>query len=99
MPMKRADPRTDPQLKLRLPVGLKERIEVCAEAAMRPLSSEIIRRLEWSFRAEARGQTLDDEAVASSIEQRLHDAEQQIEFLNGAIYQLTKRLNKLDGIK
>ncbi|TPI58657.1 Arc family DNA-binding protein [Mesorhizobium sp. B3-1-7] len=97
--MKRADPRTAPQLKLRLPSGLKERIEACAEAAMRPLSSEIIRRLEWSFRAEEQGHIMDDEADASSIEQRLHDAEMQIELLIGMIHSLSKRLTKLDGIK
>lgn len=96
--MKRTDPRTDPQLKLRLPVELKERIEKSADAAMRPLSAEIIRRLEWSYRAEEQGTVIDDEAVPSSVEQRLHEAEGQIEFLTGALWAMKKRLTKLDGI-
>ena len=40
---------TDPQLKLRLPPELMDNIRSAAEAARRPISSEIVARLEWSF--------------------------------------------------
>lgn len=40
---------TDPQVKLRLPPELKRKIEVAAAVGKRPLSSEIIARLERTF--------------------------------------------------
>ena len=40
---------TDPQLKLRLPTPLMEQIRSAAEQARRPISSEIVERLEKSF--------------------------------------------------
>jgi hypothetical protein len=46
--------RTDPQLKLRLPLELKEKIEGEARRSGKPVSHEIIERLERSFVADAR---------------------------------------------
>lgn len=43
--------RDDPQLKIRLPVELKESIESAAEAADRSMNAEIVQRLEASLEA------------------------------------------------
>ena len=41
--------RTDPQLKLRLPSELRAKLDEAAEGMHRPVSSEIVARLEASF--------------------------------------------------
>ncbi|MFG1276531.1 Arc family DNA-binding protein [Xanthobacter autotrophicus] len=41
--------REDPQMKLRLPPDLKQRISEAAVANNRSLNAEIVGRLEWSF--------------------------------------------------
>lgn len=43
--------REDPQLKLRLPVELKARIEAAASTSGRSINAEIVQRLEASFPA------------------------------------------------
>lgn len=43
---------TDPQIKLRLPPQVKEKIDKAVATNRRTLSGEIIARLEWSFAAE-----------------------------------------------
>lgn len=45
--------REDPQLKIRLPIGLKARIEAAARSASRTLNAEVVLRLEQSFGAES----------------------------------------------
>lgn len=42
------------QFLTRFPDGMRERIEAAAEANKRPMNSEIIARLEWSFQEEAK---------------------------------------------
>ena len=41
--------REDPQLRIRLPVELKEKIELAAKANTRSMNAEIVQRLEVSF--------------------------------------------------
>lgn len=43
---------TDPQIKLRLPPQIKEKIDKAVAINRRTLSGEIIARLEWSFAVE-----------------------------------------------
>lgn len=47
--MARTDTRTAPQLKLRLPAEMKEKLAQVADLYARPLSAEIVRRLEWTL--------------------------------------------------
>ena len=42
--------RSDPQINLRIPAGLKERIEAAAASNKRSMNAEIAERLEESFR-------------------------------------------------
>lgn len=44
--------REDPQLRIRLPIELKEKIEVAAKENGRSMNAEIVQRLEGSFVAE-----------------------------------------------
>jgi hypothetical protein len=41
--------RTDPQINIRLPLGLKEQLGVAARANTRTMNAEIVQRLEASF--------------------------------------------------
>ncbi len=61
--------RTDPQINVRLPIELKERLGVEARANTRTLNAEIVNRLERSFAA---GQVsgLSDDAVTAILETR-----------------------------
>lgn len=45
-----ADPRRDPQYKLRLPAELKRQIEEAARHNLRSMNAEIVARLEQTFR-------------------------------------------------
>lgn len=42
---------SDPQMKIRLPVELRDKIAAAAEAAKRSLNAEIVSRLEETFSA------------------------------------------------
>ncbi|HGW3550452.1 TPA: Arc family DNA-binding protein [Klebsiella pneumoniae] len=53
--------REDPQLRIRLPVGLKEKIEDSAKANKRSMNAEIVQRLDGSFLAEV----LEDEVLSA----------------------------------
>ena len=44
--------RTDPQINIRLPLGLKEQLGVAARANTRTMNAEIVQRLEASFSGE-----------------------------------------------
>ncbi len=46
---------TDPQIKLRIPSGLKERVQAAAAANNRSMNSEIVARLEQSFSGSGSG--------------------------------------------
>ena len=46
--------RTDPQVNIRIPTALKERLEVVAGESGRSLTAEIVHRLEQSFEAAGR---------------------------------------------
>ncbi|EHL7995321.1 Arc family DNA-binding protein, partial [Escherichia coli] len=41
--------REDPQLRIRLPVEVKEKIEISAKANKRSMNAEIVQRLDTSF--------------------------------------------------
>ena len=58
--------REDPQLRIRLPIELKEKIEVTAKNNARSMNSEIVQRLEASFVSEipADNQISAKEAIA-----------------------------------
>lgn len=53
--------REDPQLRIRLPIELKEKIEETAKANNRSMNAEIVRRLESSFLKEIP----DDEIISA----------------------------------
>ncbi|HBM7598581.1 TPA: Arc family DNA-binding protein [Enterobacter asburiae] len=53
--------REDPQLRIRLPVELKEKIEDSAKANNRSMNAEIVQRLDGSFLAEVS----DDEVISA----------------------------------
>ena len=53
--------REDPQLRIRLPVELKEKIEDSAKANYRSMNAEIVQRLDGSFLAEVS----DDEVISA----------------------------------
>ena len=46
--------RTDPQINIRLPLELKERIRIIGDQNGRSMNAEIVHRLEQSFEAEAK---------------------------------------------
>lgn len=58
--------REDPQLRIRLPIELKEKIEETAKSNARSMNSEIVQRLETSFAGEipADNQISAKEAIA-----------------------------------
>jgi hypothetical protein len=95
---------TDPQLKFRVTTELKERLQIAADAARRPLNSEIIDRLERSFsedksggmswikRAKANAPTnTAPEGITDPVEERL-DA--RIDELEQRLRDLENRLPK-----
>lgn len=64
---------TDPQYKLRMPAGLKERIELAAQANNRSMNAEIVSRLEASFSlmlftGEAKEKGIEIESLLHKIE-------------------------------
>ena len=59
--------REDPQLKIRLPLELKEKITQSAADHGRSINSEVIARLEESFRVK-QGNYLNDDAVNDLLE-------------------------------
>jgi uncharacterized protein YceH (UPF0502 family) len=91
---------TDPQLKLRLPPELKAKIEIAAASARRPLSGEIIARLERTFSEDEQnaGRNLSflatvKKARAHDVEQRISALEQEIEALRAQVRALETRFN------
>ncbi|WP_321899126.1 Arc family DNA-binding protein [Paraburkholderia heleia] len=79
--------REDPQMKLRLPVDLKDRLTALAEENGRSLNAEVVRRLEESLEGELGGKrtapvddrTLDlfAETVAGKVVQALDEREKK----------------------
>jgi len=59
--------REDPQLKIRLPLELKEKITQSAAEHGRSINSEVVARLEESFRVK-QGNYLNDDAVNDLLE-------------------------------
>ncbi|ELN9421875.1 MULTISPECIES: Arc family DNA-binding protein [Enterobacter] len=53
--------REDPQLRIRLPIGLKEKIEVSAKENNRSMNAEIVQRLERTYLTEL----ADDEVLSA----------------------------------
>ena len=93
--MARTDPRTDPQLKLRLPADMKANLAEIAELYARPLSAEIIRRLEWTLNP-ASG--YEEGVELSRNSERAHDVANAlgaIGTLKQAIDDLYNKLEKL----
>lgn len=79
---------TDPQMKLRLPHGLKDRVQTAAEANSRSMNAEIVARLEQSFLA-----TPGDQAV----EDQVAENEKRIQILENAFLDLAELLSAPKG--
>jgi chaperonin cofactor prefoldin len=93
---------TDPQLKLRLPPALKKKIEKAASDGRRPLSSEIIARLERSFEDEAKqagGMKLTNtarEMASNDLSQRIAKLEERVNALSVPDFIVPQRLEELE---
>jgi hypothetical protein len=74
------------QIKLRLPIALKRRIDKAAEQSRRSLNGEIIARLEQTFGSEA------GTVSGSDLEQRLQSVEK-------ALTDVFERLEKLEAAR
>jgi hypothetical protein len=73
---------TDPQLKLRVPPELMEKIRKAAEEARRPISSEIVDRLESAYAPNKKHWWSDiKQGQPSEITQRLSRLEERVEEL------------------
>jgi hypothetical protein len=70
--------RTDPQINVRLPSKLKERLVAAAQANTRTLNAEIVNRLEASFRRAA-GRT--DEEQQSELAKEIREFRSTVEKL------------------
>lgn len=60
--------RNDPQINVRLPVELKERLEAAAVDSHRSFKAEIVARLEWSFAEDLRAIAIEHFAIALGLE-------------------------------
>lgn len=81
--------REDPQLRIRLPVELKEKIEDSAKANNRSMNAEIVQRLDGSFMAEVS----DDEVI--SAEEAIKIVSKARDELSGIIFKRTfSEINK-----
>lgn len=81
--------REDPQLRIRLPVELKEKIEDSAKANNRSMNAEIVQRLDGSFMAEVS----DDEVI--SAEEAIQIVSKARDELSGIIFKRTfSEINK-----
>lgn len=81
--------REDPQLRIRLPVELKEKIEEVAKANGRSINAEIVQRLDASFLNE-----ISEDRVISAAE-ALQIASNAKEELSGIIFERTfSEINK-----
>ncbi|MTC55221.1 MULTISPECIES: Arc family DNA-binding protein [Providencia] len=75
--------REDPQLRIRLPIELKEKIEVAAKENTRSMNAEIVQRLEMSFLNEV---NTDDLIPAKDVVQIAKKAREE---LSGVILKRT----------
>lgn len=81
--------REDPQLRIRLPIELKERIEDAAKSNNRSMNAEIVKRLDTSFLSEIK----DDEVI--SAHEAMKMAENAKEEISGIIFKRTfEEINK-----
>ncbi|MGC1862819.1 MAG: Arc family DNA-binding protein [Methylocystis sp.] len=90
---------TDPQLKFRITPELKERLQTAADAARRPLNSEIIDRLERSFGEDKSGgmswiKRVKASALPNAAPEGVTDPVE--ERLDARIDELEKRLRDLE---
>lgn len=76
--------REDPQMKLRLPVELKDRLTALAEENGRSLNAEVVKRLEESLEQGAKEAPVDDrtmdlfaDTVAGKVVQALDEREKR----------------------
>ncbi|MFS4412467.1 Arc family DNA-binding protein [Providencia sp. T47] len=75
--------REDPQLRIRLPIELKEKVEVAAKENTRSMNAEIVQRLEMSFLNEV---SADDLIPAKDVVQIAKKAREE---LSGVILKRT----------
>ncbi|EPP6257999.1 Arc family DNA-binding protein [Cronobacter sakazakii] len=81
--------REDPQLRIRLPIELKEKIEEIAKANNRSMNAEIVQRLASSFLAEVS----DDEVL--SVEEAIQIVSKARDELSAIIFKRTfSEINK-----
>lgn len=81
--------REDPQLKIRLPLELKEKITQSAADYGRSINSEVVARLEQSFEPEVKvSETLEFELMRRSY----LDQAQQVKELKEMVEKLIKQL-------
>ncbi|HAT7704158.1 Arc family DNA-binding protein [Enterobacter hormaechei] len=81
--------REDPQLRIRLPIELKEKIEEASRANNRSMNAEIVRRLDSSFLAEVS----DDEVL--SVEEAIQIVSKARDELSAIIFKRTfSEINK-----
>ncbi|MEK5750814.1 Arc family DNA-binding protein [Acinetobacter variabilis] len=81
--------REDPQLKIRLPLELKEKITQSAADHGRSINSEVVARLEQSFEPEVKvSETLEFELMKRSY----LDQAQQVKELKEMVEKLIKQL-------
>jgi len=84
--------RDDPQMKIRLPLTLKDKIEAAAKNSGRSMNAEIVARLGASFRGVDTTDFTPDQVV--SIMKALNDRMVGIEVSN---QELLERLSGLEG--
>ncbi|MFC4788364.1 MULTISPECIES: Arc family DNA-binding protein [Giesbergeria] len=75
--------REDPQLKIRLPADMKDRIEEAAKQAGRSMNAEIVARLEQTFQTGTPG-AIDVGWLATELAQRLSGNGLQLAVIDAA---------------
>lgn len=82
--------REDPQLRIRLPVEVKEKIEISAKANKRSMNAEIVQRLDTSFLKD-----IHEDDVISAYEakllQTMHGMKYQILFSKEPLMKLIRK--------
>jgi hypothetical protein len=82
---------TDPQFKLRIPEGLRDRVTAAAKTNKRSATAEIIARLEESFTAKPDASVLEGRIAAMELKSMATELS-----LSAAVFQLLQQLPKQD---
>ena len=82
--------REDPQLRIRLPIEVKEKIEISAKANKRSMNAEIVQRLDTSFLKDIHEDDVISAYEAKSL-QTTHGMKYQISFSKEPLMKLIKK--------